>query len=68
METRFMLAWHGVPHCGSLPDWGHAYPNGHPYSAQRQDGRIVTLYYRTADPRRHDSTVVEGAVWELPPT
>jgi hypothetical protein len=66
LEHRLMLAWHGAPYCGSLPDWGHAYPNGHPYSAQREDGKILTLYYRTADPSNPHSTVVEGVIWEAP--
>ena len=65
-DHRYMLAFHGAPYCGSLPDWGHPYPNGHPYSAQRSDGRILTLYYRTMDPGRYDSTVIEGVVWDLP--
>lgn len=44
----------------------HPYPNGHPFSAQRQDGRIVTLSYRTADPRDYRSTLVEAVIWEVP--
>ena len=66
LEHRYMLASHGAPYCGSLPDWGHPYPNGHPYSVQRSDGRILTLYYRTLNPAVYDSTVIEGVVWDLP--
>jgi hypothetical protein len=66
LDHRLMLAWHGAPYGGSLPDWGHPYPNGHPYSVQRSDGKVLTLYYRTADPARADSTVVEGVIWEVP--
>jgi hypothetical protein len=65
-ERRLNLMWYGQPYCGGLPDWSHFYPNGHPYSAQREDGKILTLYYRTADPRRYDSTIVEGVIWEVP--
>lgn len=65
-EHRLNLMWYGQPYCAGLPDWGHFYPNGHPYSAQREDGKILTLYYRIADPRRYDSTVVEGVIWEVP--
>jgi hypothetical protein len=66
LEHRLNLMWYGQPYCGGLPAWGHPYANGHPYSAQRQDGLVLTLYYRLADPRRHDSTIVEGVIWEVP--
>jgi hypothetical protein len=63
LDNRFMLAWHGALCWNSA----HPYPNGHPYSTQRQDGKIVTAYYRTADPNDCRSTLVEAVIWDLPP-
>ena len=64
LDQRFMLAWHGALCWGSA----HPYPNGHPYSTQRADGRIVTAYYRTADPKDDHSTLVEAVIWDVPPS
>lgn len=64
MDNRFMLAWHGAL-CWHGPAL-HPYPNGHPCSTQRQDGKIVTAYYRTADPKDHQSTLVEAVIWDPP--
>ncbi|MEW5979945.1 MAG: hypothetical protein AB1898_29465 [Acidobacteriota bacterium] len=45
----------------------HPYPNGHPYSAQRQNGDIISVYYRAADPKDYRRTLVEAVIWKLPP-
>jgi len=63
VENRLMLCWFGALCWNAV----HPYPNGHPFSAQRPDGRIITAYYRTADPEDYLSTVVEGVIWDLPP-
>ena len=65
-SNTFMLAWHGA-FCWNAPGWFHPYPNGHPYSAQRQDGKIITVYYRTSDPENYKSTLVEAVIWDVPP-
>ena len=59
VENRYMLCWFGAL-CWNAD---HPYPNGHPFSAQRVDGRIITAYYRTADPEDYLSTIIEGVVW-----
>ena len=64
MANRFMLAWQGSL-CWAGPNI-HPYPNGHPCSAQRQDGKIVTIYYRTADPAQFYSSLVEAVIWDVP--
>ncbi|MEW5979950.1 MAG: sialidase family protein [Acidobacteriota bacterium] len=64
-EDSYMLAWHGAFFWNS-PGL-HPYPNGHPYSAQRQDGDIISVYYRAADPKDYRSTLVEAVIWKLPP-
>ena len=53
-----MLAWNGALCWGS----DHPYPNGHPSSTQRKDGKIVATYYRTADPKNFRSTIIEAVV------
>ena len=63
MDNRFMLAWQGALCWNSA----HPYPNGHPCSTQRLDGKIVTAYYRTADPKDYQSTLVEAVIWDVPP-
>ena len=63
VEHRLMLCWFGALCWNAV----HPYPNGHPYSAQRADGRIITAYYRTTDPEDSLSTIVEGVIWSLPP-
>ena len=62
MENRFMLCWFGAL-CWNAE---HPYPNGHPFSAQRPDGKIITAYYRTADPEDYRSTIIEGVIWSPP--
>ena len=64
-DNRFMLAWQGAL-CYDAPSL-HPYPNGHPCSTQRLDGKIVTSYYRTADPKDYQSTLVEAVIWDVPP-
>lgn len=64
---RLLLAWHG----GMFPLPGHAkgycrHTVGHPYTAELPDGRLLTAYYRFADPFDGDSGQVEGLFWEPP--
>ncbi|MBM3803547.1 MAG: hypothetical protein FJW26_14695 [Acidimicrobiia bacterium] len=63
-KNRFMLAWHGTFAWNMPEGFLHPYPNGHPFSCQRADGKIVTTYYRTSDPLNYSSTVVEAVIWE----
>ena len=63
-SNSYMLAWNGGFFWNS-PRL-HPYPNGHPYSTQRQDGAIVSLYYRAALPHDYRSTVVEAVIWNVP--
>jgi hypothetical protein len=62
VENRFMLCWFGALCWNAM----HPYPNGHPFSAQRSDGKIITAYYRTTDPENYLSTIIEGVIWSLP--
>jgi len=61
-ENRLMLCWFGALCWNAV----HPYPNGHPFSTQRSDGKIITAYYRTSDPEDYLSTIVEGVIWDLP--
>jgi hypothetical protein len=64
-KNRFMLAWHGTFAWNMPEGFLHPYPNGHPYSCQRADGKVVTTYYRTSDPLDYSSTVVEAVIWDV---
>jgi hypothetical protein len=63
-ENKLMLCWSGAL-CWNA---AHPYPNGHPFSAQRADGKVITAYYRTADPEDYLSTIIEAVIWDLPAT
>jgi hypothetical protein len=65
-ESNFMLAWQGTFAWNMPRGHLHPYPNGHPYSAQREDGKIISSYYRTGDPADYRSTLVEAVIWDPP--
>ena len=67
-DNRLLLAWHG----GMYPLPGHAkgycrHTIGHPFTAELPDGRLLTAYYRFADPFDGDSCQVEALFWSPPP-
>jgi len=63
-ENRIMLAWHGGMHRLSHGYCRHTV--GHPFTAQLPDGKLLTAYYRLADPFDAATCQVEAVTWEPP--
>lgn len=64
LDERLMLAWQGGQH-----PLKHGYARhtiGHPYTAQLQDGSLMTAYYRLRDPFDAYSCQVEALYWNPP--
>jgi len=64
LDRRLMLAWHGG--MLELPNGYCRHTIGHPFTAQLPDGRLLTAYYRLADPFDGASCQVEGLFWDAP--
>ena len=64
LDHRLMLAWHGG--MLELPNGYCRHTIGHPFTAQLPDGRLLTAYYRLADPFDGASCQVEGLFWNAP--
>ena len=64
LDNPIMLAWHGVT---SFADGRAGGKNtiGHPYTIQRPDGSLFTVYYYCADPLAVDQWQIEGVSWRL---
>lgn len=63
-DRRLMLAWNGG--MNELPHGYCRHTIGHPFSAELPDGRVLTAYYRYADPFNSDTCQVEGLFWRPP--
>ncbi|MBM4029130.1 MAG: exo-alpha-sialidase [Planctomycetes bacterium] len=61
---RLLLAWTGERF--RLADGRYRHAIGHPYTVQLPDGRLLTAYYRLADPSDGASCQVEALFWNLP--
>jgi hypothetical protein len=62
-SDRLLLAWNGSVMRLSTGQRRHTI--GHPYSAELPDGRIMTAYYRLADPFDAASCQVEALFWNI---
>lgn len=63
-DSRLMLAWSGGMH--RLQSGYCRHTCGHPFTTQIPDGRLMTAYYRLADPFDAASCQVEALFWNPP--
>lgn len=64
LDRRVTLADHGAMH--RLPNGYCRHTIGHPFTAELPDGRLLTAYYRLADPFDPASCQIEGVFWQAP--
>ena len=65
LDNRLVLALHGAQAKRPGTDVVR-HSCGHPFTAQREDGRLFTVYYMMADPFDHKTFQIEGLLWDPP--